>query len=136
MAVIHYVAAACLFTSFACFAFFQFPRSIKTQQQAQESVPDGKPVRNTLYYICGAFIVFCMAWAAIGGLQKVSIFVPETLALEFFAFTWLIKGRAEITVVAVAQKTAHYARHPGQLVDKARNALRPKPGAGAPPAAA
>jgi len=129
MAVIHYLGGVFLFGSFACFALFQFPKS------GSAPLSRDKQVRNGLYYACGAAIILCMAWAALSGLNKTSIFWPETIALELFAATWLAKGRAEITAVAVVQKTAHYASHPGQLVDKARIALRPKPGAGAPPAA-
>jgi hypothetical protein len=127
MAVIHYFGGVFLFGSFACFALFQFPQSGKAH------LPPDKRVRNGLYYACGAAIVLCMAWAAIAGLNKASIFWPETIALELFAVTWLVKGRAEVTAVAVGRKTLHYARHPGQLIDKARSAMRPKPGAGSMP---
>jgi hypothetical protein len=120
MALIHYLGGVFLFGSFACFALFQFPKS-GTAHPSRD-----KQVRNGLYYACGVAIILCMAWAAVSGQAKISIFWPESIALELFAATWLAKGRAEITAVAVGRKTLHYARHPGQLANKARSALRPK----------
>src|SRR6266545_2173362 len=49
-------------------------------------------------------------------ITRAPIFWPEAVALEFFAVSWLVKGRADRTAAAAGRRTLHYGRHPGQLV--------------------
>ncbi|MFC1955918.1 hypothetical protein ACFLWZ_05265 [Chloroflexota bacterium] len=56
-----------------------------------------------------------MLWAGIASFNGAPIFWPEALALEFFAVSWLVKGRADITAVAAGRRTLYYGRHPKQL---------------------
>ena len=121
MATIHNVSAAVLFGAFIFFALFLFPKS-KVKKGSR--LPLDKRVRNGFYISCGVAMVVCIAWAAIAGVAQAPIFWPEALALEFFAVSWLVKGRAEHTAIAVGRRTLHYGRHPGQLVAKARSAIR------------
>jgi hypothetical protein len=111
---IHLTSAAILFLSFFFFAWFQFPIS----SRAKEDLPRSKKVRNAIYRACGAAILVSIAWVAYAGTHGMSIFWPETLALEFFAISWLLKGRADKSAVEAARKTAYYARHPQEMVKK------------------
>jgi hypothetical protein len=120
MGTIHLIAGACLFGSFVLFALFQFPIS----QTGEAPLPRDKQIRNWIYRGCGLAILACLAWAVIEmrtqGPQG-SIFWPESIALELFAATWLLKGRVDVTAVAVKD----YALHPQQLAGKVQRALRP-----------
>jgi hypothetical protein len=119
MGWIHYGSAAVLFSSFIFFSLFQFPRS----RLDKKKLPTDKRVRNWIYIACGVAIVGCIAWVVIALFFEAPIFWPETLALEFFAVSWLVKGRADKTAVAAGRQALHYGRHPRQLVEKAWSAL-------------
>jgi len=45
----------------------------------------------------------------------ISIFWPETIALGFFAVSWLVKGRADWTLVATGQRVLRYGKGPGSI---------------------
>jgi hypothetical protein len=45
------------------------------------------------------------------------------LALDLFAVSWLVKGRADRTIVAAGRWTLHYGRHLGQLVSDTWSAI-------------
>lgn len=85
----HKVAAVTLFSMFAVFSLWLFR---KTAPGAQPD-PD-KQRRNAIYLLCGVGIVTCMIWALVAGQSGRSIFWPESLALGFFAWSWLVKGQA------------------------------------------
>jgi len=106
--VVHYAAATVLFTCFAVFSLFLFTRS------APGVSSRGKQGRNLVYRICGFAIVICLLWIAI--FHAHPIFLPETLALVFFAASWLIKGRVDHTVVALGTRAARYRRDPRKLI--------------------
>ena len=120
MGRVHLIAGACLFGSFVLFALFQFPIS----QTGDAPLPRDKQIRNWIYRGCGVAILACLVWAVIEmktqGPQG-SIFWPETISLELFAATWLLKGRVDVTALAVKE----YVLHPARLADKAQSALRP-----------
>lgn len=120
MCWIHYVSAAALFGSFIFFSLFQFTKS------KPGNLDPEKRIRNSIYTICGVAIISSLVWAVIASIMDASIFWPETLALEFFAFSWLIKGRADVSAIAVGKRALYYGRHPKQLIGKARNALQGK----------
>jgi hypothetical protein len=124
--VIHYGAALVLFFSFMFFCLFQFP---KTNPGNQKLAWD-KQLRNFIYRFCGAAIGICLLWVYIAMKNGAPIFWPESLALEFFAVSWLVKGRADVTIKAAPQVAAHYGRHPRQLVNKALGIGRGKPQVG------
>ena len=116
---IHYVSAVILFSSFSFFSLFLFPKSnIKGKP-----LPPDKRARNAIYVMCGIAIVACMAWAGSSYFTGAPIFWAEALALEFFAVSWLAKGRVDRTAVAVGKQTLQYGRHPGQLVGYVRSAI-------------
>lgn len=96
MGKLHIGAATVLFLAFIFFAFFLFPKSSSPRTR----LPKGKQRRNILYRLSGGVMLACIVWAGIASLRKSPIFWPETLMLEFFAVSWLVKGRADWTVRA------------------------------------
>lgn len=118
---IHSISAVALFGAFIFFSLFQFPKS---KVKRPESLTRDKRLRNWIYVSCGVGMVVCMLWAGSALLTGASIFWPEALALELFALSWLVKGRADWTAVAAARRTLHYGSHPGQLVSDVKNAFR------------
>ncbi|HKS07668.1 MAG TPA: hypothetical protein VJR92_15305 [Gemmatimonadaceae bacterium] len=104
----HYLAAA---TLFSCFAFYCLVLFTKTGKGATPT-PD-KTRRNALYVFCGVGIIACMAWALWSGWKKQSIFLPEAIALELFALSWLVKGRIDYNIL-----------HPVQSVKDVLNAVK------------
>ncbi len=117
----HYGSAVVLFAAFIFFSLFLFPKS---KVKKGESLPPDKQVRNWIYIVCGIAMVVCMSWAGSTFFTGAPIFWPEALALEFFAVSWLVKGRADRTAVAAGRRSLYYGRHPGQLVGKVWSAIR------------
>jgi multisubunit Na+/H+ antiporter MnhB subunit len=119
---IHYISAIVLFGSFIFFSLFLFPKSSVKKAE----LPRDKRVRNRIYIFCGVAMVVCMVWAGVALYRnsETSIFWPESLALEFFAVSWLVKGRVIRTVVVAGSRTLNYLRHPGQLVGEVWSAIR------------
>jgi len=116
---LHYVSAVVLFGAFIFFSLFLFP---KTKVKGEPLSPD-KRARNGVYISCGVAMVVCMGWAGSALFTGASIFWPEALALEFFAVSWLVKGRADRTAVAAGRRALHYGRHPRHLVDDIWSAI-------------
>ena len=89
--IVHHVFATVLFAMFAVFALWLFRLRA-----------DGKTEtigwRNKVYLGCGLAIVACIAWAGYNGYTQRQIFVPESIALVAFAFSWLVKGYAVETL--------------------------------------
>lgn len=93
--VTHEIAAIVLFSMFAIFSLWLFRQSASGEQPSAD-----KKRRNAIYLLCGIGILASMAWAVVAGLSGRSIFWPESLALIFFAWSWLTKGRALHSVKA------------------------------------
>jgi hypothetical protein len=85
----HTVAATILFAMFAVFSLWLFRKT-----DSAEIPPADKKMRNAIYLACGIVIVVSMVWALFAGRAGKPIFLPESLALVFFAWSWLVKGRA------------------------------------------
>ena len=85
----HTVAAIILFSMFAVFSLWLFRKTAPGEQP-----PADKERRNTIYLLCGIAIIASMAWAVVAGRSGRSIFWPESFALAFFAWSWLVKGQA------------------------------------------
>jgi heme A synthase len=114
---IHYVSAAILFGSFVVFSLYLFRKTnVKRDEQS-----DGKKVRNHVYVVCGVAISLCMAWAGIAGIVHAPVFWAEALALEFFALSWLMKGRADWTLARAGERTRDYVRRRRRPMGKAKN---------------
>lgn len=89
ISVAHTVAAISLFSTFALFSLWLFRKTAEGDQPS-----DDKKRRNKIYLLCGIAIVLSMIWALVAGLSGGSIFWPESTALVFFAWSWLVKGQA------------------------------------------
>ncbi len=85
----HSIAAITLFSMFAVFSLWLFRKTAPGEEPSAE-----KRRRNVIYLLCGVAIVTSMGWAVIEGLSGRSIFWPESFALGFFAWSWLVKGQA------------------------------------------
>jgi len=121
---IHFASATVLFGSFIFFCLFQFP---KANKKKRTPLPRAKKLRNAVYFACGAAMMMCIFWAIFASLTGKPIFWPEALALEFFAVSWLVKGRAYSTVAAAGRKTVYYARHPRTLIKDVQSAVQSQP---------
>jgi hypothetical protein len=90
--VIHHLAGIVLFAMFAVFALwlFRLRRDGKTETTGW---------RNKLFLGCGLSIVACIAWAGYNGYRAREIFLPESIALIAFSFSWLVKGYAAEALV-------------------------------------
>lgn len=116
MGAIHHLSAAVLFGSFIFFCLFQFPKSYKERVEPRTK----KWWRNLLFRVCGVAVVACMGWVVVAMRNDAPIFWPEVLALEFFAVSWLAKGRVVKTAVDTAR---YYKDNPRQLVNDAWNTI-------------
>ena len=85
----HFTAACILFSMFAVFSLWLFRKTAPGEQPDDE-----KKRRNAIYVVCGIGIIVSMIWALVWGNAHRSIFWPESFALGFFAWSWLVKGRA------------------------------------------
>jgi hypothetical protein len=120
---IHYAGAVVLFGSFIFFSLFQFPKSAKKK----EDLSANKQKRNRIYIFCGVAMLLSVIWAVVAIFMNMPIFWPETLALEFFAVSWLVKGRAEQTAMALGKRALHYGQHPLQFAAKTWSVISGKP---------
>jgi hypothetical protein len=111
--VIHFVSATVLFGSFIFFSLVLFRKSNVKQRGSR---PLEKWLRNIIFVICGLAMVACIVWVVIASVSGGPIFWPEALALEFFAISWLAKGRAEVTLVAGGRRVLYYGSHPWRLI--------------------
>jgi len=96
---LHYAFATILFAMFAVFSLWLFRKST-----SGSAMPRDKQWRNAFYTLCGLVIVAGMLWAGIAGVKGQPIFWPESLALVFFAASWLIKGEAPTTIAEGVRK--------------------------------
>lgn len=97
---VHFAAAALFFVTLALMSIFLFTKSKDPKGQR----PAGKRHRNAVYVACGVGIFACLAaivvykvWleAAVDGLAAIGpVFWLESLAVWFFAASWIVKGEA------------------------------------------
>jgi cytochrome bd-type quinol oxidase subunit 2 len=99
---VHFGSAFVLFGLFAIFSLWLF-REKAHATQAKSELDKGKPMRNLVYFICGVAIVVCIGLVVYNARRGVSIFWPESGALVAFAVSWLTKGRALKSIVAVVR---------------------------------
>ncbi len=120
--MIHYFCAFVLFSAFIFFTVFLFPKS---KVKKGDPLPTNKWKRNFFYLFFGGAMVVCMVWIfIIRKFTERSIFWPEAIALEFFAMSWLLKGRADWTMLQVGRRVQRYGLHPGELAGKVWKVFR------------
>lgn len=94
---IHLGSAVVLFTTFACFALFLFRKRGSTASP-------GKAWRNAVYLVCGLLILACLVFILVlFSMKREDIFWPEAIAVWAFGVSWLVKGRADFTLRAIAR---------------------------------
>jgi hypothetical protein len=93
MSKVHYGSATVLFCSFIVFALVLFPKSTPGKE-----LPPDKRVRNHVYRFCGALMVIAVITCGVFLRINAPIFVPESIALLAFSFSWLTKGQAHRTL--------------------------------------
>jgi hypothetical protein len=86
---VHLFAAITLFSMFAVFSLWLFRKTASSEEPAAD-----KKRRNAIYLLCGIGILGSMAWAVVAKKTDRPIFWPESFALVFFAWSWLVKGEA------------------------------------------
>jgi phosphoglycerol transferase MdoB-like AlkP superfamily enzyme len=118
---IHYISAAVLFGAFIFFCLFLFPKS---KVKEGEALPRDKRVRNHIYISCGAAMLVCILWAGSASFTGAPIFWPEALALEFFAVSWLVKGRADRTLATAGRRTLNHGSNAMQSLSRAWSSIR------------
>lgn len=97
--VFHYVCAGIFLGSLAYMSLFLFTKFDKSQGKTKEKVK-----RNVVYKVCGVLMVIALVVVLLGGglellppddYNNLNItFWMETLAVEAFGFSWLVKGEA------------------------------------------
>jgi succinate dehydrogenase/fumarate reductase cytochrome b subunit len=95
--VIHHAAAIVLFVMFAVFALWLF-------RLRKDGKTETTGWRNKVYLASGVAIVACIVWAGYNGYSARQIFVPESIALIAFSFSWLVKGYAVEMLVSKARR--------------------------------
>lgn len=103
--VVHYVSATTLFVTFIVFSLWLFRKTAK-----EGVVTADKRARNRVYLVCGLVMTASVLWAGAAAGTHAPIFVPESIALVAFAFSWLTKGRAARTVVRAVRRGRAAAR--------------------------
>ena len=94
--VLHFVCAGLLFCVFIWFSLKQFTKSVKEAAPTESRVQ-----RNTIYLICGYVMIGCitgiiLSFIFLSAAQREHtniIFWLESVALWFFGFSWLTKGK-------------------------------------------
>lgn len=94
---VHAVCATLLFLALACFSLFLFT---ETHPGHLQPMTKRKRERNIVYYICGSLILASIAAILVMHIAlHINRFGPipvlflfETIAIEAFGFSWLIKG--------------------------------------------
>jgi MFS family permease len=116
---IHLISAGALFGAFIVFASFLFPKS--DPRKGKPSLE--KRTRNIIYRACGLIMFVAIVSAGIRARSSQPIFWQETIALEAFAISWLVKGKVRWT----ARQLLHRARNPKRFAEHVvKEARRPQ----------
>lgn len=93
--ILHDIFGGIFFVTLACMALFLFTKKNPDQQK----VTARKHMRNTIYIICGLIVLLAIAAIPVAWITDRVwsethqwTFWMETLALEAFGFSWLVKG--------------------------------------------
>lgn len=101
--IFHYISTAVFLGSLAIMSLFVFTRQNKEKlvNQPESCAPSKVKHQNTVYRICGLIMVFSLLSILIGSFNtdvkpiyeaNNLTFWLETLAVEAFGFSWLVKG--------------------------------------------
>lgn len=101
LGIIHYVSTVVLFVAFILFSLWLFRKS-SIPERAQR--PLDKRRRDAVYLACGLVMIAAVLWAGSSVVTHAPEFVPEVIAIEAFAVSWLVKGEAHQGVLAAMRK--------------------------------
>jgi heme A synthase len=101
MATVHYASAVILFIAFILFAIWLFRQSDIAEHAAR---PSDKQWRDRACLWCGIIMIVAIAWAGWAGSRDASIFYQESVAIEAFAISWLVKGEAHQSLARAMQR--------------------------------
>ena len=96
---LHYVSAAIFLSCLAGMSLFLFTRSNKSPEKR---TPE-KRIRNRIYRVCGVIMILAIlgilagvfGWIPDDAFDKYQlVFWFETIAIEAFGLSWLVKGEA------------------------------------------
>jgi hypothetical protein len=92
VSVVHLVCAGALFGLLGVFAYFRFTMTDPSRPMTPE-----KHVRNRLYRVCGTLIFLSMALVLVSNAVQPpsswnTLFWLETVCVEAFGASWLVKG--------------------------------------------
>jgi hypothetical protein len=107
--VAHNIAAALLFTSFILFSLWLFRKSSIPKRKDR---PREKRIRDDVCLACGVVMIGSVLWAASTMITHAPIFVPESIAVEAFAISWLAKGDAHGEMLRLFSRGARRATAP------------------------
>ena len=93
-AFVHYGSAVILFISFILFAIWLFRKTSGSRDA-------DKRMRDHLCLICGIAMIIAVLWAGSSMFTRAPIFLPESIAIVGFAFSWLVKGEAPVVADGV-----------------------------------
>ena len=114
--VTHFISAVVLFGIFAVFCLWLFRKKSKEGGGKPDADKEG---RNAVYFACGLVIVACIVWAFYERWNDRSIFWPESVALMFFAISWLVKGYADTPWVRGTSRMSYRLLSPFMLKEGA-----------------
>ena len=106
---IHIASAVVLFTAFAYFALVLFRKGTGPRDA-------DKRTRNTIYLACGITIILALGCTVWLHFTHHPIFWPEAVMLWAFATSWLVKGRADVTVKALVRNAVKEPRKSARAV--------------------
>lgn len=96
----HYISAAVFLGSLAYMSLFLFTKSNKPSRERGQR----KIIRNRIYRVCGVIMILAMLVILLGGFFRLIphnfyesnqlTFWMETLAVESFGLSWLVKGES------------------------------------------
>lgn len=101
MATVHYSCAVVLFISFILFAVWLFRKSEIADPSAR---PSEKQWRDRVSLSCGIVMIVAVAWAGWARMHREPMFYQESVAIEAFAISWLVKGEAHRSIARAARK--------------------------------
>lgn len=112
----HYISAAIFLLCLAAMSLFLFTKTPVPLRKRGRN----KYIRNGIYYLCGGLMVVAILVIFIGGFleaipedvyNRLSVtFWMETVAVEAFGFSWLVKGEAILKDGALENEQLEHAQ--------------------------
>jgi hypothetical protein len=98
---VHLVSAVVLFGCFILFAIWLFRKSSEPDRRKRAA---DKNWRDRICLGCGIIMILAVSGAILAKLTHHSIFLPESIAIEGFAVSWLVKSEIHRPIIQMAQR--------------------------------